>query len=158
MRLFDEWSLALGSERFLSLNFGIGHFDKLRNAVHAASKGEARQLQQHHARREVLRDHSRQHWLNERVSWVKERVWDLRLRRAPRGCRWLRLLRLQWSWWGRTAWGLPFYDLELIKLADSERRFNSDDLYKSSEYLILEECHPLMFELELENPEMLPID
>jgi hypothetical protein len=49
-------------------------------------------------------------------------------------------------------------DLELIKLADNERRFNSDDLYKSSQYLILEECHPLMFELELENPEMLPID
>ena len=49
-------------------------------------------------------------------------------------------------------------DLELIKLADNELRFDPEDLYLSSQYLILEECHPLMFELELENPEMLPID
>ena len=49
-------------------------------------------------------------------------------------------------------------DLELIKLADEERRFDAEDLYLSSQYLILEECHPLMFEVELENPEMLPID
>ena len=50
------------------------------------------------------------------------------------------------------------YDLELIKLADNERRFDPEDLYKTSFYLIDEECHPLMFELELENPEMLPAD
>ena len=49
-------------------------------------------------------------------------------------------------------------DLELIKLADNERRFDTEDIYKSSQYLILEECHPLMFELNLENPEMLPVD
>lgn len=49
-------------------------------------------------------------------------------------------------------------DLELIKLADEERRFDVEDLYQSSYYLILEECHPLMFEVELENPEMLPVD
>ena len=49
-------------------------------------------------------------------------------------------------------------DLELIKLADEERRFDTEDLYLSSQYLILEECHPLMFEVELENPEMLPVD
>lgn len=49
-------------------------------------------------------------------------------------------------------------DLELIKLAENELRFDPEDLYLSSQYLILEECHPLMFELELENPEMLPID
>ncbi len=49
-------------------------------------------------------------------------------------------------------------DLELIKLADNERRYEPEDLYRSSQYLILEECHPLMFELELSNPEMLPID
>ena len=49
-------------------------------------------------------------------------------------------------------------DLELIKLADEERRFDAEDLYLSSQYLILEECHPLMFEVELENPEMFPID
>ena len=50
------------------------------------------------------------------------------------------------------------YDLDLIEIADSERRFEPEDLYKSSFYLIDELCHPLMFELELENPEMLPVD
>ena len=50
------------------------------------------------------------------------------------------------------------YDLELIKLADNERRFDPEDLYKTSFYLIDEECHPMLFEVELENPEMLPAD
>jgi hypothetical protein len=50
------------------------------------------------------------------------------------------------------------FDLELIELADKERRFEPEDLYYSSFYLIDEECHPLMFELDLENPEMLPVD
>jgi len=50
------------------------------------------------------------------------------------------------------------YDFEIIKLADKERRFNTDDLYKSSFYLIEEQCHPMLFNLELENPEMLPTD
>ena len=50
------------------------------------------------------------------------------------------------------------FDLELIELADNERRFEPEDLYQSSYYLMLEECHPLMFELDLENPEMLPVD
>ncbi len=50
------------------------------------------------------------------------------------------------------------FDLELIKLADNERRFEPEDLYQASYYLMLEECHPLLYELELENPEMLPAD
>ena len=50
------------------------------------------------------------------------------------------------------------YDLELIELADNERRFEPEDLYKSSFYLIDELCHPMLFEVELENPEMLPVD
>jgi len=49
-------------------------------------------------------------------------------------------------------------DLEIIHLADNERRYEPEDLYKSSFYLIDELCHPLMFDLELENPEMLPVD
>ena len=49
-------------------------------------------------------------------------------------------------------------DLELIKLADNERRFEPEDLYQASYYLMLEECHPFLYELELENPEMLPVD
>ena len=50
------------------------------------------------------------------------------------------------------------YDQELAELADNERSFEAEDLYQSSYYLTLEECHPLMFEVELENPEMLPVD
>ena len=49
-------------------------------------------------------------------------------------------------------------DLELIHLADNQRRFEPEDIYQSSYYLMLEECHPMMFELELENPEILPAD
>ena len=50
------------------------------------------------------------------------------------------------------------YDLELIKIADNERRYEPEDLYRTSFYLIDEQCHPMLFELELENPEMLPVD
>ena len=50
------------------------------------------------------------------------------------------------------------FDLELINLADNERRFEPEDLYCSSFYLIDEECHPMLFEVELENPEMMPAD
>ena len=50
------------------------------------------------------------------------------------------------------------YDLDVVEIADTERRFEPDDLYRSSFYLIDEECHPMLFEVELENPEMLPVD
>ena len=50
------------------------------------------------------------------------------------------------------------FDLDLIEIADNERRFEPDDLYQYSYYLMAEECHPLMFDLDLENPEMMPVD
>ena len=50
------------------------------------------------------------------------------------------------------------YDEELIKLANNECSYEPEDLYKASFYLIDEECHPMLFEVELENPEMLPVD
>ena len=56
---------------------------------------------------------------------------------------------------------LPIYaykDPEIIKKADLQRRFEPDDLYRSSFYLIDEEAHPFLFDLELENPQDLPID
>lgn len=31
-------------------------------------------------------------------------------------------------------------------------------LYQSSDYLIAEECHPCLFEVELENPQDMPVD
>jgi hypothetical protein len=50
------------------------------------------------------------------------------------------------------------FDLELIELADKERRFEPEDLYQSSYYLMVEECHPLLYDLDLENPECMPAD
>lgn len=50
------------------------------------------------------------------------------------------------------------YDLDIIHLADQMLRYDAEDLYKTSFYLIDEEAHPMLFELELENPEDLPQD
>lgn len=36
--------------------------------------------------------------------------------------------------------------------------YDSEDIYRWSNYLIMEECHPLIYELELENPEAMPRD
>lgn len=49
-------------------------------------------------------------------------------------------------------------DLELIKLADQQLRYDPEDLFKTSFYLIDEECHPLLFPVDLDNPEDLPQD
>jgi len=51
-----------------------------------------------------------------------------------------------------------YYDKEILAIADNEKRFEPEELYYSSFYLIDELCHPLMFELDLENPELLPAD
>ena len=50
------------------------------------------------------------------------------------------------------------YDIAYLEAADKQRTYEPDDLYKSSFYLIDEQAHPLLFELELENPEDLPKD
>ena len=47
---------------------------------------------------------------------------------------------------------------EVVESANNETSFEPEDLYQSSYYLILEECHPMLFDLELENPEILPVD
>ena len=49
-------------------------------------------------------------------------------------------------------------DLEVIHLADQQLRYEPEDLYRTSFYLIDEECHPMLFDVELENPEALPVD
>jgi hypothetical protein len=51
-----------------------------------------------------------------------------------------------------------FDDVPDSMMYDMERRFEPEDLYQSSYYLILEEAHPLLYDVELENPEMLPAD
>ncbi len=50
------------------------------------------------------------------------------------------------------------YDQNLLKEADKNRTYDPEDLFLSSFYLIDEEAHPLLFDLELENPEDLPQD
>jgi len=47
---------------------------------------------------------------------------------------------------------------EVVEAANCQRRYEPEDLYKASLYLIDEECHPMLFELELENPELSPVD
>ena len=53
---------------------------------------------------------------------------------------------------------LSLEDPELIKLADLSLRYEPEDLYKSSFYLIDELCHPMLFDVSLENPQDLPVD
>jgi hypothetical protein len=36
--------------------------------------------------------------------------------------------------------------------------YDDDELYQASNYLVAEECHPLMFEIEVDNPTLLPQD
>lgn len=50
------------------------------------------------------------------------------------------------------------YDQDLCRLADKQRSFDPEDLYKSSFYLIDEEAHPCLFDVDLENPEDMPPD
>jgi hypothetical protein len=44
---------------------------------------------------------------------------------------------------------------EIIKRANKNKKWNLEELYDKSFYLIEEECHPLLFSLDLENPELL---
>ena len=50
------------------------------------------------------------------------------------------------------------YDKDLKELADKQITFEPEDLFKNSFYLIDEEAHPLLFEMDLENPQDLPED
>ena len=55
--------------------------------------------------------------------------------------------------------GIPFTFDELEDLEDIEdyeKSYNTEELYNYHSYLMAEEFHPLVFELELENPEDLP--
>jgi hypothetical protein len=51
-----------------------------------------------------------------------------------------------------------YFDAEIVEWANGNTKYCSEEMYKWSSYLIEEQCHPLMYELELENPELLPID
>ena len=49
-------------------------------------------------------------------------------------------------------------DPEVIKKANEQLTLTPEILYLKSFYLIDEEAHPFLFDLELENPQDLPID
>jgi hypothetical protein len=51
-----------------------------------------------------------------------------------------------------------FDDEDIVQKANQQLRYEPEDLYKSSFYLIDEEAHPLLFEVDLINPELLPKD
>ena len=47
-------------------------------------------------------------------------------------------------------------DPEIIKMAEEQLTLSPEILYQKSFYLIDEEAHPLLFEMDLENPQDLP--
>ena len=49
-------------------------------------------------------------------------------------------------------------DLSNISIANNNKTYTYTDLYRESGYLVMEEAHPCLFEMDIENPEMLPID
>lgn len=49
-------------------------------------------------------------------------------------------------------------DPEIVTIANNNIKYDAIALYRSSGYLIMEECHPCFFEMDLENPECLPCD
>ena len=64
--------------------------------------------------------------------------------------------------------GLPYTFDELPQIVQdhpaiqtealSHRDYDDEELYQTSNYLIMEEMHPLMFPIEVDNPELLPVD
>ena len=49
-------------------------------------------------------------------------------------------------------------DPEVIKKANEQLTLTPEIFYRNSFYLIDEECHPCLFEVDLENPEDMPQD
>ena len=50
------------------------------------------------------------------------------------------------------------YQPEILETANKGKKWSIEEMYRSSMYLMAEECHPMVFDLELENPELLPVD
>jgi hypothetical protein len=53
---------------------------------------------------------------------------------------------------------MAIYDPEILEKADQQLKWEPNDLYLKSFYLIDEEIHPCLFDVELENPEDMPYD
>jgi len=48
------------------------------------------------------------------------------------------------------------YDYSIVQEADNNIAYTVDDIYKGSNYLIQEQCHPCFDPVEILNPENLP--
>jgi|TARA_B100000085_G_C18366427_1_gene440470 hypothetical protein len=48
------------------------------------------------------------------------------------------------------------YDKDVTTEANENMSYDYEDLYKLSDYLISEQCHPCLFPMDLENPEDMP--
>ena len=48
--------------------------------------------------------------------------------------------------------------LEVQEIANEQPALSYEELYRQSGYLVMEECHPCLFEMDIENPEKLPVD
>ena len=56
---------------------------------------------------------------------------------------------------------LPFghlWDEELCRVADENRTYDPEDMYKAFSYMVEEEVHPVYFPIDIQNPEVLPTD
>tara|TARA_X000000368_G_scaffold414390_1_gene404170 strand:- start:42 stop:353 length:312 start_codon:yes stop_codon:yes gene_type:complete len=47
---------------------------------------------------------------------------------------------------------------DVLLIANNERKYNTEEIYNYYTYLMEEEFNPLVYEMELENPEELPLD
>ena len=47
---------------------------------------------------------------------------------------------------------------EVEMAANDNKRWTPEEMYRASMYLMTEEAHPMMFELEVDRPELLPVD
>ena len=50
------------------------------------------------------------------------------------------------------------YDRDLVEEANKNKSYEVDDVYKGSNYLILEQAHPCFDSIDILNPEVLPED
>jgi len=48
------------------------------------------------------------------------------------------------------------HDKWILSEAALNQEYTMEDVFRYSDYLIAEECHPVLFELDLVNPEVLP--
>jgi hypothetical protein len=50
------------------------------------------------------------------------------------------------------------YDRELVDIADKNKRYEMEDVFVGSQYLLMEAAHPCFDNIDIENPEELPED